>query len=95
MKNDNRPATMSKNDWTVLFVRVVGLYLVATHLATFTTTAASLIIALAQAPGTRQVTANIYLWQGPVVSGLVLLIGLLLIFKAAAVSSIIQKNDRP
>ena len=86
---------MNKNDWTVLFVRVVGLYLVATHLATFTTTTASLIIALTQAPVTRQVAANIYLWQGPVVSGLVLVIGLLLIFKAAAVSAIIQKNDRP
>jgi len=86
---------MNKDDWTILFVRVVGLYLVATHLATFTTTTASLIIALTQAASTRQVAANIYLWQGPVVSGLVLVIGLLLIFKASAVSAIIQKNDRP
>ena len=85
---------MNKDDWTVLFVRVVGLYLVATHLATFTTTAASLIIALTQAIDTRQVTSNIYLWQGPVVSGLVLVIGLLLIFKATTISAIIQKNDR-
>ena len=85
---------MNKDDWTILFVRVVGLYLVATHLATVTTTTASLIIALAQAPGNRQVTANIYLWQGPVVSVLVLVIGLLLIFKATAVSAIIQKNDK-
>jgi len=85
---------MNKNDWTVLFVRVVGLYLVATHLATFTTTAASLIIALAQGAGTRQVAANIYLWQGPVASGLVLLIGLFLVLRASAVSRAIQNNDR-
>ncbi len=86
---------MNKNAWTVLFVRVVGLYLVATHLATFATTTASLLIALTHAVDTRQVTSNIYLWQGPVVSGLVLVIGLLLIFKASAVSAIIQKNDKP
>ena len=83
---------MSKDDWTVLFVRVVGLYLVATHLATFATTTASLILALTQAPAGRP--PNIYLWQGPVVSALVLVIGLLLIFRASAVSKAIQKNDR-
>ena len=85
---------MNKDDWTVLFVRVVGLYLVATHLATFTATTASLVIALAQPAGTRQVTASIYLWQGPVVSGLVLVIGLFLILRASAVSKAIQKNDK-
>jgi len=86
---------VNKNDWTVLFVRVVGLYLVATHFATFTTTTASLILALTQSVGTRQVTSNIFLWQGPAVSGLVLVIGLLIIFKATIISAIIQKNDRP
>ena len=85
---------MTKNDWTVLFVRVVGLYLVATHLASFVTTSASLVVALTQAMDKRQVTANIYLWQGPVVSGLVLAIGLLLILKASTVSAAIQKHDR-
>lgn len=85
---------MTKNDWTVLFVRVVGLYLVATHLASFVTTSASLIVALTQAMDRRQVTANIYIWQGPVVSGLVLIIGLLLILKASTVSAAIQKHDR-
>lgn len=83
---------MNKNDWTILFVRVVGLYLVVTHLATFATTAASLAIALTQAVDRRQVA--IYLWQGPVVSALVLAIGLLLIFKASTISAIIQKNDK-
>lgn len=91
MKNDR--STMNKNDWTTLFVRVVGLYLVATHTATFATTTATLIINLTQAA--KPSPANIYLWQGPVVSGLVLLIGLLLIFNAAAVAVIVQKNDKP
>ena len=86
---------MSKNDWTVLFVRLVGLYLVATHFATFVTTTASLAVALTRAVDTRQVANNIYLWQGPVVSALVLVSGLLLIFKASTVGAIIQKNDRP
>ena len=85
---------MTKNDWTVLFVRLVGLYLVATHFATFATTTASLVVALTNAVDPRQVTNNIYLWQGPVVSALVLASGLLLIFKASTVSAIIQKNDR-
>ena len=85
---------MNKDDWTVLFVRVVGLYLVATHLATFATTTASLLIALNQsAPGARP-PINIYLWQGPVVSALVLVIGLFLILKASAVSAAIQKHDK-
>ena len=86
---------MSKNDWTVLFVRVVGLYLVATHLAAFATTTASLIIALTHAVGARQVAANIYLWQGPVVSALTLGIGLLLVLNARSVGTILQKNDAP
>lgn len=86
---------MSKNDWTTLFVRVVGLYLVATHTATFATTTASLLVAMFQAVDKRPVTSNIFLWQGPVVSGIVLVIGLLLIFKAATVSAVIQKNDKP
>jgi len=93
MKNDK--PNMNKNDWTTLFVRVVGLYLVATHTATFATTTATLIINLTQAPDAKPFPANIYLWQGPVVSGLVLLIGLLIIFNAAAVAAIVQKNDKP
>jgi hypothetical protein len=85
---------MTKNDWTTLFVRVTGLYLLATHTASFATTSASLIIALTQAVDPRQVTNSLYLWQGPVVSGLVLAIGLLLIFKASAISTIIQQCDK-
>ena len=86
---------MTKNDWTTLFVRVVGLYLVATHTATFVTTTATLIIALSQAVDARPVASNIYSWQGPVVSGLVLCIGLILVFQSSAISAIIQKNDKP
>ncbi len=93
MKNEK--LTMNKNDWTTLFVRVVGLYLVATHTATFATTTATLIINLTLAPDAKAFPANLYLWQGPVVSGLVLLIGLLLIFNAAAAAAIVQKNDKP
>lgn len=85
---------MNKDDWTVLFVRVVGLYLAATHLATFTTTTASLVIALTQSAQGAHPPVNIYLWQGPVVSGLVLVIGLFLILRASAVSKAIQKNDK-
>lgn len=92
MKNDSN--SMSKNDWTTLFVRVVGLYLVATHTATFAATTATLVITLTQAPDAKPSPASLYLWQGPVVSGLVLLIGLLLIFNAAAVAAIVQKNDK-
>lgn len=92
MKNDSN--SMSKNDWTTLFVRVVGLYLVATHTATFAATTATLVITLTQAPDAKPFPASLYLWQGPVVSGLVLLIGLLLIFNAAAVAAIVQKNDK-
>lgn len=84
---------MSKNDWTVLFVRVVGLYLVATHLATFAITAASLIITLMQTKGAGLTTANLYVWQGPFVSTLALIIGLLLIFQAGPIAAAIQRND--
>jgi len=85
---------MSKDDWTVLFVRVVGLYLVATHLAAFVTTTASLLIALKQSAEGAHPPVNIYLWQGPVVSSIVLAIGLFLILRASAVSAAIQKSDK-
>ncbi len=86
---------MSKNDWTVLFVRVVGLYLVATHLATFAITTASLVITLLQTKGAAFNAASLYAYQGPFVSILALLIGLLMIFQAGPIAAAIQKNDLP
>lgn len=85
---------MTKDDWTVLFVRVVGLYLVATHFAAFATTTATLLIALKQSTEGAHQPVSIYVWQGPVVSSLVLAVGLFLILKASAVSAAIQRSDK-
>lgn len=81
---------MNKNDWTILFVRLLGLYLVAIHIATFATTAATLVIVLTQGP--KNVPINYSVWQAPTVSLLILLIGILLIAKAAAINATLQKS---
>lgn len=81
---------MNKNDWTILFVRLLGLYLVAIHIATFATTAATLVIVLTQGP--KNVPVSYSVWQAPTVSLFILLIGLLLIAKAPSINAILQKN---
>jgi hypothetical protein len=82
---------MTKDDWTILFVRLVGLYLLVTHLATFATTTAGLILALTQNPRGPN---TLYIWQSPVVSLIVLLVAIFLITKAATINRILQKYDR-
>lgn len=81
---------MNKNDWTILFVRLLGLYLVAIHIATFATTAATLAIVLTQGP--KGVPINYSVWQAPTVSLLILVIGIFLIAKAPAINAILQRS---
>lgn len=86
---------MTKKDWTVLFIRILGLYLIATHIATFAVTTASLIInATTQTPEAARLASQTYIWSGPFASLFVLLIGGSLIIKAQTVAAALLKKDK-
>ena len=85
---------MTKKDWTILFIRILGLYLIATHIATFAVTTASLVIAATQTQEVARAAGQAYMWTGPFASAMVLLIGVLLIAKANGVASILLKTDK-
>lgn len=84
---------MTKHDWTALFIRILGLYLIATHVATFAVTTASLIIASTQKDEAARVASQ-YLWSGPFASAMVLVIGVLLIARAGGLASLLLKKDK-
>ncbi len=52
---------MTKHDWTVLVIRSLGLYLLATYLVPFVTTTATLGITIYSNPK-QQLT--LLMWQG-------------------------------
>lgn len=83
---------MTKKDWTILFVRLLGLYLIGTHLATFATTSASLIITLLSGSPGRSIQLSLF--QVPVISLIALLVGLFLVLKASTVTAMLEKHDK-
>ena len=85
---------MTKKDWTVLFIRILGLYLIATHIATFAVTTATLLISTTQTPEAARAASQAYMWSGPFASLLVLLIGGSLIIKAQTVATMLLKKDK-
>ncbi len=85
---------MTKKDWTILFIRILGLYLVATHVATVAVTTASLIIASNQTPEAGRAASQAYMWSGPFAALFVLLIGGTLILKAETVATMLLKKDK-
>jgi hypothetical protein len=84
---------MTKHDWTALFIRILGLYLIATHIATFAVTTASLVIASTQKAEAAR-AASQYMWSGPFASAMVLMIGLVLIAKADGLAAVLLKKGK-
>jgi hypothetical protein len=83
---------MTKTDWTVLFIRLVGLYLIATHFAIFVAGISVVIVVLKQAGMAR--AGDLQLWQSPAVAAIALAVGLFLVFKARIVTQVIEKHDK-
>lgn len=83
---------MNKHDWTVVLVRLLGLYLVGVHLGTFLTAFAALCLMIAQR-GAPWVFSNVLTWQGCAVSALALIIGLTLIFQAPGIVRYIDRSE--
>lgn len=84
---------MTKSDWLTLFIRILGLYLIGTHFASFVTTTSSLIV-LATRPGGLRAVTEIYPYQGPVVSAIVLAVGLVFLFRAPLFTAMIERRDK-
>ena len=80
---------MTKHDWLVLFVRVLGLYLIGTYLGSFVASLVACVAVILQKTPT-----DIYVWKAPMVSGIVLIIGLVLVFAAPGVARVIEGDDR-
>lgn len=84
---------MTKKDWTVLFIRILGLYLIAMHIATFTVSTAKLVLAATETQEVARAAGQAYMWSGPFAAAMMLVIGVLLIAKANGVAAILLKTD--
>ncbi len=82
---------MTKHDWTVLLIRILGLYFLATHLATFITTTATLGITIYSNP---KQPLNLFMWQGPFASAIILILASVLISKADKIATFLFRLDK-
>ena len=85
---------MSKHDWLLVSLKVLGVYMIATHLPTLLTTTFTLVMILTQNANPALSASTVYMWQGPVVSALSVCVGLLLTFQTADLVGLILKNDK-
>lgn len=83
---------MTKDDWTLILVRLLGLYLIGTHLGAFITAVSTLIIVVSREPNLQNMPINT--WQAPVVTTIGLVVGILLATKSRAVAAALQKSDK-
>jgi len=82
---------MTKHDWTVLLIRILGLYFFATYLATFITTTAALGIAIYSGP---KQPLNLTLLQGCFASAIILILASALISKANKIAAFLFRFDK-
>ena len=83
---------MTRDDWTLIAVRILGLYLIGIHLGPFITAISTLIIVLTQSPNFQ--TMPVITWQSPVVTTIGLVVGLVLVSQSRAVAATLQKGDK-
>ena len=83
---------MTKEDIAYLAAKLLGLYLTITHLVSFIVSSISLIW-LIQQSGESFARQAFYMWQAPVSSFLVLLLGFILLMKTRRVCSLIFKDN--
>ncbi|GAT31778.1 hypothetical protein TSACC_2172 [Terrimicrobium sacchariphilum] len=82
---------MTKHDWTVLLIRILGLYFLATYLATFITSTATLGIAIYSSP---KQPLNLTLVQGAFASAIILILASALISKAHKIAIFLFRFDK-
>ena len=84
---------MTKKDWLLLFIKILGLYVVVVQLGTFITTLSSLIIVLSKNPDFHALPSQV--WQIPLSSGLVIIFGIFLACKSDTVADMISGDEKP
>ena len=87
---------MTKEDWTFLFTRLLGLYLLVTYLPSFLTSTITFMMSLSFDVNSRYPSHGPgfpYQWQGPVISAIVMSIGAIMTFKTKKVIAFIQRSD--
>ncbi len=85
---------MNKQDWLLVSLKVLGVYMVTAHLPTLLTTTFTLVMIFTQNTTPALSASTVYMWQGPVVSALAVCVGLLLTFQTADLVSLILKNEK-
>lgn len=78
---------MNKTDWLQLFLKALGLYLIATPLPALVSTSFSLVMVLSQGGNSQISASQLFLWQGPIVAVVSILIGLVLIYQSKALAA--------
>ena len=84
---------MTKKDWLLLFIKILGLYIIAIHLGMFITTISSLIVVLIQNHNFQALPSPA--WQTPLSTGLVITLGLFMACKSDAVAEMISGDEKP
>jgi len=85
---------VNKQDWLLVSLKVLGVYMIAAHLPTLLTTSFTLVMILTQNATPALSASTVYMWQGPVVSALAVCVGLLITFQTADIVGMILKNDK-
>ncbi|CAN5630095.1 hypothetical protein BH09VER1_BH09VER1_14780 [soil metagenome] len=85
---------MSRQDLIFVFVKCLGLYIVATALPSFITSSVSAWLYFTHpANPSATIAPLIYAIQGPAVGALGLIVGFQLLFNTSSMASWIQRND--
>ncbi|PTX97123.1 hypothetical protein DB345_08085 [Spartobacteria bacterium LR76] len=82
---------MTKHDWTVLMIRTLGLYLLATYLVPFVTTTTTLGITIYSNP---KQPLNLLMWQGLFATATTLILASALISKADKIAAFLLRLDK-
>jgi hypothetical protein len=83
---------MTRDDWTLIAVRVLGLYLIGTQLGAFITSVSTLIIVVTRDPNLQNMPVSA--WQAPVITTIVLVAGIVFVTKSRSIATWLQKSDK-
>lgn len=85
---------MTRKDLIFVFVKCLGLYVVATAIPSFVATSVNAWIFFSH-PSSSQTAPQVMLTlQGPIIGALALIIGFQLLFNTTSMSNWIQRNDK-
>ena len=83
---------MSRDDWTLISVRVLGLYLIGTHLGPFITSVSTLLIVLSRESHLQNMPVTT--WQAPLITTIGMVVGLVLTTQSRAIATVLLKSDK-